>query len=684
MANRDSSERSSSDFGGPVLLNTELELSTAVSRGGLYSNDIPSTSPRGESATAFERVLRSDIGLSTLLTRLKQSIGSARDFAAFLKKRATLEDEHAQGLKKLCRTTQDSTRRPESRQGSYLRSYEDINRIHDRMADNGIQFGLSLHQMHEDLQDLAADKERGRKQWKQTGLSAEKRVQDGETAMEKAKARYNSLAEDYDRARTGDKQTGRFGLKGPKSAAQVEEDFYRKMQAADTDYASKVQTAQVLRRDLLKTLRPQTVQALQQLISECDSGLTLQMQKFAAFNEKLLLSNGICISPLKGQGNIPAPQVRSLRDVVYEINNEQDLRDYVTSYAPKVQQEQGEVQYEPHHSLQSAQQALPQSATKQSQPLPAQMQYKSLRASSNLTHVTQNPQSSSAGHIPMPADSPAGGTSHADYDDSSKQQASPSSNDNVPPQIPPVHLSPAQSHFPHTQFSQQPIMSQASHSQPSTQILPSQNINYGADLPPLRPVFGLSLEELFNRDGSAVPMVVYQCLQAVDLFGLEVEGIYRLSGTASHITKLRSVFNNDALQVDFRNPENFFHDVNSVAGLLKQFFRDLPDPLLTLEYYQGFIEAARIDDDIARRDSLHATINSLPDPNYATLRALTLHLHRVQEHSPSNRMNAGNLAICFGPTLMGTSSKGNIADAGWQVRVIDTILQNTYQIFDDD
>jgi hypothetical protein len=48
----------------------------------------------------------------------------------------------------------------------------------------------------------------------------------------------------------------------------------------------------------------------------------------------------------------------------------------------------------------------------------------------------------------------------------------------------------------------------------------------------------------------------------------------------------------DASKVDFRNPENFFHDVNSVAGLLKQFFRDLPDPLLTTEHYTGFIEAA--------------------------------------------------------------------------------------------
>ena len=149
------------------------------------------------------------------------------------------------------------------------------------MADNGVQFALSLHQMHEDLHELATDKERGRKQWKQTGLTAEKRVQDSETAMEKAKLKYDSLAEDYDRARTGDKQSGRvFGLKGPKSAAQHEEDLHRKVQAADSDYSSKVNTLQSQRQELLGTSRPQAVAALQELIEECDSGLTLQMQKF--------------------------------------------------------------------------------------------------------------------------------------------------------------------------------------------------------------------------------------------------------------------------------------------------------------------------------------------------------------------------------------------------------------------
>lgn len=59
---------------------------------------------------------------------------------------------------------------------------------------------------------------------------------------------------------------------------------------------------------------------------------------------------------------------------------------------------------------------------------------------------------------------------------------------------------------------------------------------------PVKPVFGVSLDRLYERDGLAVPMVVYQCIQAVDLFGLGVEGIYRQSGSQNHIQRLKSMF----------------------------------------------------------------------------------------------------------------------------------------------
>lgn len=76
--------------------------------------------------------------------------------------------------------------------------------------------------------------------------------------------------------------------------------------------------------------------------------------------------------------------------------------------------------------------------------------------------------------------------------------------------------------------------------------LPAQHGNgyQPPSLPPVKPVFGVSLEDLYRRDGTAVPMIVYQCFQAVELFGLDVEGIYRLSGSANHINHMKALFDN--------------------------------------------------------------------------------------------------------------------------------------------
>lgn len=69
------------------------------------------------------------------------------------------------------------------------------------------------------------------------------------------------------------------------------------------------------------------------------------------------------------------------------------------------------------------------------------------------------------------------------------------------------------------------------------------------NLPPVRPVFGLTLEDLFRRDGTAVPVIVYQCIQAVEMFGLDMEGIYRQSGSANHINHMKALFDNGMLMI---------------------------------------------------------------------------------------------------------------------------------------
>ncbi|CAI7669056.1 unnamed protein product [Penicillium bialowiezense] len=628
----------------------------------------------------LDKVIYSDIGVTTLLTRLKQSVASARDFSTFLKKRGSLEEEHAQGLRKLSRVISDASQRTENRQGTYGSSYKDIHRIQERMVDHGLQFAVSLQQMADDLHELAGNIERGRKQWKQTGLAAEKKAVDAESSAEKAKAKYESLAEQYDRVRTGDKQGGKFGLKGHKSAAQHEEELLRKVQTADGDYSSKVQAAQAARQELISTNRPQAVLNLQQLIAECDSGLTLQQQKFATFSEKLLLGQGLCVSPLKTEDGSLGP--KSLAHVVRQVDNQKDLHEFILSHEGNpgaVASEQ--IQYERHpvcrrilNPLRSLYLHVDQTLggtgpAPSAAPTPAA----AAQPSSQNKRMSILPQAFSSQHnLASPAPAP--------------QQPQPA--DRLPqssPYPPEKTFTPP----PAGTTPPYPVSNPPAPEAPPKVSVPmagpnASDRNFQANLPPLKPVFGLSLNDLYARDGTAVPFIVYQCFQAVELFGLNMEGIYRLSGSASHISHMKAVFDNDSSQVDFTNPENFYHDVNSVAGLAKQFFRDLPDPLFTSQFYHQFIDAARFDDDIQRRDSLHALINSLPDAHYATLRAIILHLNKIQEHYTENRMNAGNLAICFGPTLMGANSGGNIADAGWQVRVIETILNNTFQIFDDD
>ncbi|KAI0971907.1 hypothetical protein F4678DRAFT_430471 [Xylaria arbuscula] len=695
---------------------------------------------RSDAPQRVQDVLGSDIGISTLLNRLKQSVASAKEFAIFLKKRSVLEEEHARGMKKLCKSNQDNLHHSDHRQGSFAKSYEDMLAIHDRMAENGTQFALSLHQMHEDLIEVAAVAEKHRKGWKQNGLAAEQRLMDIESAMRKSKAKYDALADEYDRVRTGEARQGArvFGIKGPKSAAQQEEDLLRKTQAADTDYLGKVQAYQTEKATMESTTRPEAIRALQDLIRECDSGTTLQMQKFASFNEKLLLSNGLVISPLKNAIS-PGQYSHSLKEVIHAIDNKKDLEDYITSFHSKLPPKPSEPKYErnpvlnPQHNMSvnqvtqiQQQQARPPS--QQQPPAPQSLPHLqtqvppsgSLGRTTTFDTITSIGQGSPAQNFTPTSVSAAQRPSSGPGHERSYSHGAMLTQTNMQPQQTynarnSTHALTQQSRFNGSvssplasqigppQLGALPFQTQPPRAQSPQQGGPS---TFGGPPPPqelaarsasppktfgnpnaaVKQVFGVSLARLYERDQFAVPMAVHQCIQAVDLYGLAVEGIYRLSGSSTHVSKLKSLFDTDQEShiLDFRNPENFFHDVNSVAGLLKQFLRDLPEPLLTSENYSAFIDAAKQDDDIVRRDSMHAIINGLPDPNYATLRALALHLYRVMENSTVNRMNSQNLSIVFGPTLMGTAPGSNIADAAWQVRVVDTILQNTYQIFDED
>lgn len=261
--------------------------------------------------------------------------------------------------------TQENMHRPEHREGTFAHAYDEMMVIHDRMADNAAQFAQSLHQMHDDLLELATVAERNRKGWKTNALAAEQKVADLEAAMRKSKSKYDSLAEEYDRVRTGEGKQGRvLGAFKQKSAAQQEEDLLKKVQMADQTYHGTVLALQGDKSALESSTRPEAVKALQDITKETDSGLLLQMQKFgtsqwlnlrlaltnvyslAAFNEKLLLSNGLIISPMKD--NNGQTSSKSLRQVVLAVDNEKDVNEYIASHHGNIRPNQGEVKYERH------------------------------------------------------------------------------------------------------------------------------------------------------------------------------------------------------------------------------------------------------------------------------------------------------------------------------------------------
>uniref|UniRef100_A0A8B9CG42 Active breakpoint cluster region-related protein n=2 Tax=Anatidae TaxID=8830 RepID=A0A8B9CG42_9AVES len=173
-------------------------------------------------------------------------------------------------------------------------------------------------------------------------------------------------------------------------------------------------------------------------------------------------------------------------------------------------------------------------------------------------------------------------------------------------------------------------------------------------------VFGVKISVVTKRERSKVPYIVRQCIEEVEKRGIEEVGIYRISGVATDIQALKAVFdaNNKDILVMLSDM-----DINAIAGTLKLYFRELPEPLLTDRLYPAFMEGIALSDPAAKENCMMHLLRSLPDPNLITFLFLLEHLKRVAEKEPINKMSLHNLATVFGPTLLRPSegeSKGHL------------------------
>ncbi|KFV69475.1 Active breakpoint cluster region-related protein, partial [Dryobates pubescens] len=138
-------------------------------------------------------------------------------------------------------------------------------------------------------------------------------------------------------------------------------------------------------------------------------------------------------------------------------------------------------------------------------------------------------------------------------------------------------------------------------------------------------VFGVKISVVTKRERSKVPYIVRQCIEEVEKRGIEEVGIYRISGVATDIQALKAVFdaNNKDILVMLSDM-----DINAIAGTLKLYFRELPEPLLTDRLYPAFMEGIALSDPAAKENCMMHLLRSLPDPNLITFLFLLEHLKR--------------------------------------------------------
>ncbi|XP_019363751.1 PREDICTED: rho GTPase-activating protein 12 isoform X4 [Gavialis gangeticus] len=192
-------------------------------------------------------------------------------------------------------------------------------------------------------------------------------------------------------------------------------------------------------------------------------------------------------------------------------------------------------------------------------------------------------------------------------------------------------------------------------------------------------VFGSNLTSLCHRENSTVPKFVKLCIEHVEEHGLDVDGLYRVSGNLAVIQKLRFAVNHDE-KLDLNDSK--WEDIHVITGALKMFFRELPEPLFTYNHFNDFVNAIKQEP----RQRVHAVkdlIKQLPKPNQDTMQVLFKHLKRVVENGEKNRMTYQSIAIVFGPTLLKPEKEtGNIAvHTVYQNQIVELILLELNSIF---
>uniref|UniRef100_A0A4X2KXP3 SLIT-ROBO Rho GTPase activating protein 3 n=1 Tax=Vombatus ursinus TaxID=29139 RepID=A0A4X2KXP3_VOMUR len=183
-----------------------------------------------------------------------------------------------------------------------------------------------------------------------------------------------------------------------------------------------------------------------------------------------------------------------------------------------------------------------------------------------------------------------------------------------------------------------------------------------------------------NQDsGQAIPLVVESCIRYINLYGLQQQGIFRVPGSQVEVNDIKNSFERgeDPLADDQNE-----RDINSVAGVLKLYFRGLENPLFPKERFQDLISTIKMESPAERVHLIQQILVTLPRVVIVVMRYLFAFLNHLSQYSDENMMDPYNLAICFGPTLMHIPDGQDPVSCQAHVNeVIKTIIINHEAIF---
>ncbi|XP_062930367.1 rho GTPase-activating protein 44-like isoform X5 [Mobula hypostoma] len=199
-----------------------------------------------------------------------------------------------------------------------------------------------------------------------------------------------------------------------------------------------------------------------------------------------------------------------------------------------------------------------------------------------------------------------------------------------------------------------------------------------------KPSFGKPLEEHLAISGREIAFPVEACVTMLLECGMQEEGLFRVAASASKLKKLKASLDCGVLDV-----QEYSVDPHAVAGALKSYLRELPEPLMTLELYDEWIQASNIQDQDKRLQALWNACEKLPKANYNNFRYLIKFLAKLTEYQDANKMTPGNMAIVLGPNLLWTANEGSMTELMTTVSIqivgiIEPIIQHADWFFPGD